>query len=481
MDKRKKSIRLLWGTVLIISLAVFLIVVFLVNSRDFMGMRIVGAGEWERSTASKPIIQTNEMDRWIQFNGNQIPYDSESNTLYISQNADESFWEGKFTTVDKNSRLIIVSQDSLFQKAEAIKESQLFHIYLEKGDYCLEGNLIFTGLPVLCVETDCTWLYNPYDSEVHNYSIKKTQSTYRITDSGKYTLKLWHEDTGESNRVSYLDLGKNSEWKLLPMARDNSALRSSVAIEFWNQIGGREEDDYNFKVKADYAEVLIDRQYCGLYLMMWPQEPKEFGLKEGDYLYNCKASLKNSNIEALIAQEKIEIEGRHDEITDSDWKPLYIGNPEIDNYIDFFLFQQLVYNAEGLNRKKLLFAQQINGGEDYRHYRIPNTFIDTFGLLSTNYPYYTEDLDGEVFSRVLEDWELEELTFDETLLTDRWQQLKSEGMTVENAVGFAENKREYLIKSGVFIRNSAIYNERFSREVIEFIKDRFKMMDELYG
>lgn len=116
MDKRKKSIRLLWGTVLIISLAVFLIGVFLVNSRDFMGMRIVGAGEWERITASKPIIQTNEMDRWIQFNGNQIPYDSESNTLYISQNADESFWEGKFTTVDKNSRLIIVSQDSLFRR-----------------------------------------------------------------------------------------------------------------------------------------------------------------------------------------------------------------------------------------------------------------------------------------------------------------------------------------------------------------------------
>lgn len=109
MDKRKKSIRLLWGTVLIISLAVFLIGVFLVNSRDFMGMRIVGAGEWERITASKPIIQTNEMDRWIQFNGNQIPYDSESNTLYISQNADESFWEGKLFPSNKSPSFFLAA------------------------------------------------------------------------------------------------------------------------------------------------------------------------------------------------------------------------------------------------------------------------------------------------------------------------------------------------------------------------------------
>lgn len=481
MDKRKKSVRLLWGTALIISLVAFLIGVLLTNSRDFMGIRVVDAGEWERIITSKPIIQTNEMDRWIQFNGNQIPYDSESNTLYISQNADEPFWEGKFTTVDKSSRLIIVSQESLFKKAEAIENGQLFHIFLEKENYCLEGNLVFTGLPVLSMETDCTWLYNPYDSEVHSYSIKKTQSTYHITDSGKYTLKLWHENTEESNQVSYLNLGKNSEWKLLPMSRDNSALRSSVAIALWNQIGARREGDYNFEVKADYVEVLIGRQYMGLYLMMWPQEPKEIGLKEGDYLYNCKASLIDNDIEALIEQGKIEIEGRHDTISDSDWEPLYVRNPEIDNYIDFFLYQQLVYNAEGLNRKKYLLAQRINGREDYKHYRIPNTFIDTFGLLSTDYPYYTEDLDGEVFSRVLEDWELEELTFDEALLTDRWQQLKSEGMTVESAVAIAENKREYLIKSGVFIRNGAIYNERFSREVIEFIIDRFEMMDELYG
>lgn len=480
LDKKRKYSCLIWAGILLNLLFFSILVFYLTDGSKLMGMKVIDSHKLQKMKESKPVVSTESIDSWIRFNGKKIPYEHGTNTFYVSQNMNEDYWSGEFTSEDKDSRLVVVWDEFFEHREDAVKEGHTFQIYLEKDDYVVECRVIFSGLPVLSVEKNRSLLYNPYDHEIHNYSIKETVSRYYINDSGKYTLKLFHDgDVLESNAVSYLDLGKNSEWKLVPLEKDNSALRSSAAISLWNYIGA-ETEEYFFKVKADYAEVLIEGQYMGLFLIMWPQEPKEIELKEGDYLYKCKETLLDSDISALIAQEEIELEGRREEITLLDWEPLHYenGDIDVDNYINFSLYHQLVYDAEGLNRKKYLLAQKDKQG-GYHYYRIPSSFINTFGLLSSKYAYYTEDFNEEISQRVLEDWELQRMGVDNSMLCERWQELRAEGLTTETFTTGIKEQKEYLKNGGVFVRNN-MFGEQYCEEVIQFVENRFRVMDELY-
>ena len=111
-----------------------------------VGACFVAASKYDAALAGKEQIAFDPGA--IQFEGLDVPYDAEQNTVYISQNCDTSRWEGTLSARDKNARIYIL-EDSDGNKQQSIKEGRVFKAAVVWDGTYMECSFVFSGLPVI--------------------------------------------------------------------------------------------------------------------------------------------------------------------------------------------------------------------------------------------------------------------------------------------------------------------------------------------
>ena len=178
----------------------------------------------------------------LRFEGERVPYDAETNTVYIPQSLRSEEWEGSLSAAAAGADLCIVcsgeqadsgSQEALPDKKKSIADNMTFRIALITEENYMEGNLVFTGLPVVMIAFEDGEIV---EKETHggkitvidpdrrehsesacSFHMRGNTSVYMDKKSYRITL---HDSVGSKNKLSYLGMREDDDWILNSLSTD---------------------------------------------------------------------------------------------------------------------------------------------------------------------------------------------------------------------------------------------------------------------
>lgn len=252
----------------------------------------------------------------IQFNGNILPYDWQTNTLYIPQNMEDSEFKGDLSSeygnllfsdeviLDRSEKIYtdtfdgehkeeIVEYVESIGKNEYIADNAVFKMYLIWDNNYAQYNVIFTGMPTISLTYDdynselMSWngnmtLIDPYHKK--NEFVSQGCEFHLRGDSTSHADKKSYELNLE-DKVSLVGMRTDDDWALVAMLGDNGYVHNKLAYDLWNDISATNEVLYDNTVDCDFVEVFYDNTYAGLYLLCEKIDRKQCKLGNNDYLF----------------------------------------------------------------------------------------------------------------------------------------------------------------------------------------------------
>ncbi len=367
----------------------------------------------------------------LKFQGKQVPYNVESNTIYIPQNYSEDFWYGKLTS---DTYEIIVPYDSYWDsKQEAISESHRFTVFMRDNNQYYSVYLIITGTPFISITNsievgdDIYWQISIFDpgNEDRGYEINtlycefyERGATSRTNDKVSYRINLLNDSLSDDKYMSLLGMSSSRKWNLNPLFTDGTKVREKTAVDIWNLMDQESGWISTYGIEEEYVEVLWDNSYLGLYCLVRPVDYETQNLNTNDALYKFKTwdipTLQEMDIS--IAEQLDYVAGiylkypKYDYISDfiSVWGPLrdwldafyietddwnyeeYCSLIDVDNTLNYFLYINVVTAVDNFYKNIYLVTDYAPDNSAYKIYVIPWDLDATFGD-SWYYGGFSED------------------------------------------------------------------------------------------
>lgn len=452
-------------------------------------------------------VQTNELEVRLRFQGEQLPYDTSSNTFYLPLNMQIEEWETGNLKVDKKDVSIFFIDDfTKKSKLEAIAKNEgfTFVAYTEK-EYQYY-TLVFTGLPMMLINTSDEKIDDKvvvdmklYDSLKKVNWVQSSAATLRARGATSknfpklgFKLELFEYDNiGKrvNHHLSLLNMRKDDDWILYAMYGDDTKIRDKLSIDIWNEFGAKDNQfDADYGTKLEYIELMINGQYYGIYGLMEPVDAKKLKIIEDDnndfqeHIYkrttNSGLSIDQFEEEAdATIRSGFELKGlgKENEVSLSSWKPLLdfieINNEEddatyaekidevvdIDSAVNNWLFLQIISGHD--NKKKNMYYVSKMTKEGVKLYFIPWDMDLTWGnVYNENSELYTifdpsiqtKDVNWETGQRVIETNAGQSVS----LLSSKWKKLRSTILEDEALIHRIENLEYIVINSGAMERDS---------------------------
>lgn len=473
-----------------------------------------------------------------------LPYDAETNRVYLSQPCENTEWMGALSG-DKESYILYARQDAYWeQKQAAIQENHLFTLWLVgEADY-YEVQLVITGMPVMSVVTESEEEPEPVEYEVdpekfaygsetlylgtmnlfnpcvgtEEYEIVQTGVTYhekgissKSFEKKGYALKLT-DSKQEKVDVSLLGMRSDNSWKLNALNTDANLIREKTAAQIWEKIDEANPELNEAGPRMEYVEVVLDNEYQGVYCLVEPVDEKKLELDRNDVLYKVIA-WDAPTLEAI--QESIDrgwkvqfpIRIRYPEVVsnyEEVWYPMkeYISIfyypadidlaraeaiVNVDNFADVFMFL-MVTSASDNYFKNLYFAARVDSFGEYQMYQIPWDLDYTFGntfmaYVDRNVAFNTD------YTLVYAETSLPRLKsagteFLEGALLERWQSYRQDFLRTDSVIALLEENRDYLIETGAILREQERWPEAGVNtdieELITYQEKRMEWLDEYF-
>ncbi|MBE5799711.1 MAG: hypothetical protein E7321_07150 [Clostridiales bacterium] len=244
----------------------------------------IWAIEDARGESSVPLVLA------LENNGVPLAYDAPGNTFYCTlgmENGDD--WPDIHLTAPgaKDVELIFVDDYRYDWCADAIRDGYPYQVMAYTDTEFAYFDVIFTGLPQLCLYTDgaeITTEDSPVRVTMAAYGEAPLSSTARmhlrgastlIFDKKSYKLEFTRERDGSARKVelSVPGFGMANDIALLPCLNDETKMRDKLNWDMWAQL--RSDDEPFGARRTEYAEVFMDGEYFGLYLMVEPVDMKE--------------------------------------------------------------------------------------------------------------------------------------------------------------------------------------------------------------
>jgi len=304
--------------------------------------------------------------------------------------------------------------------------------------------LYFTQLPIISIESTNTIVDEPkvlanfiYSDEeqvlVSNIGIEIRGGSSQSYPKKTYDLEFWNDEIGDDTKnVQFDELRSDDDWILDALYNEPLRLRSYVANKLWLEIHTpnyiSEESNAKSGSNVMYVEMFLDGQYNGIYNLSEQIDKKQLKLKS--YNDNIRGELYKgiswgaSTFTSLPSYDNgsrtwsgYEYKyPKEDDITD--WGNLYqftnfvINSSEIDfsssiwtnfnedNYIDYFLFLNLIRATD--NTGKNIYLAKYNTNEPY--FYIPWDLDGCFGTIwnGTNSNITNDILTNGFINRVLD-------------------------------------------------------------------------------
>ncbi len=303
---------MLFGTTILFCL--FLILEIRVQSTQFMGMHLIFPDMLAHLLEDRTCVPYG--DSVLSFHNTALPYDQSNNTLYFPQNKSEESWDGSLIAPAGYSAYIL-ADDYIHDKASAIRKNHSFSVYLIGKTSYIQLNLIPTGMPVINIHTEqeiapesIDYYVDPdkyvYESKIQyygtidiwdpvtqpgHYELSTARVKYHskgattsVFDKQSYSLHL-KDENGKKQKLPLLGMRCDDDWKLNSLVTDRTRIREITASQLWNQFAAANTEINESGATMQYAELLLDNEYQGLYCLVEPVDAKKVALDENDYLY----------------------------------------------------------------------------------------------------------------------------------------------------------------------------------------------------
>ena len=487
---KKKPI---WMLCLIVALFGFYAAVGSIDAMEFNGMRVMSGEQLERLTEGLNRVRNPQnADTLIELDGHAIPYDRSHNTFYVSQPLEGGEYAGTFTAAGDNCTVYLQQDDALEDKQSAIAEGHIFTLwFVTENDYTV-SNLIFTGLPMVRICTDEKSLadefgrgniivQNPDDNDVVTMSIKESAMEAKTNyNSGTISFRLYKDNYKEERDLSLLGLGKQTSWKLYPVYRkDYSASREMVAFYIWNSICG----DSTLQKGMEYAEIIVDGEYRGLYYLA-PKVGKGFlDLGEDDRAYECEEFLEDgTKLYDVVGDDNTPENCRALEEYESLWRADNhdFAQIDMDNYINYNIYLQAACAIQNSMEEHFVIACKKDG--EYIFRMMPGRSKFVFGLYPPDIGWQsvtaTENViedDGYLFIAS----QSEEIRL---RTAERWRELRRNALSTDSLLQTAYLYEQRLADSGYIVREEEPGAfPTWCDDLHDMIRERMDYLDSYYG
>ncbi|MBR4038569.1 MAG: CotH kinase family protein [Clostridia bacterium] len=465
----------------------------------------VWAIEDARSESETPLVTA------LENHGVPLAYDAQENTFYCTlgmDNGDE--WPDIHLTAPdaKDVGLVFVDDYSYDWCRDAIRDGYVYQVMAYTDEEFAYFDLVFTGLMQVQIQTQ--EIFSEMDIPVeavisdHGQTLSShARAHYRggVTLHGPkkaYRLEFTRNPDGTGKTIAQVPrFGQIENLILIPMLLDDTMMRDRLAWDLYGMTHP-EADRYGARTLA-YAELFVNGEYEGLYLLMEPYTHETELSKRGGGSAGTSCVYRTGSVEAekdRAGRLGAYIEARGYELH---YEPAGVTQfaaiddfialckeeddavfaqrlPEIvdiDSMIDYFLHLQGYAMIDNVFNNLFVIADYENGAHRIRF--APWDMDMSLGTPGHPYDMWVYfppmdralDLDVQgIRSRVLE----------------RWTQLRQSSLTVENVEMLIEQYMYELNDSGAAARNA----QRWEKEdyyldgagIVSFMADRLSLMDQ---
>lgn len=484
--------KLVWTLCLIVSLLCSVVVIYRIDAMEFNGLRVMSGEELARLTEDiGRVDRPQNADQLVWLDGHRIPYDRAANLFYVSQSTEGKEYAGTFRQAGDNCRIYLEQDDALKDKRAAIAQGHRFKLWFVTQDAYAVSELVFTGLPTVCISFEEGMLtgdyqkgsvvvLNPDDADVITMSIKESAMEVKSNlNSGTISFKLYKKQYDQERDLSLLGLGKQTSWKLYPVYdKDNALSREMVASYVWNCICR----DSKLQKGMDYAEVIVNGEYKGLYYLA-PKVGKGYlDLSEQDRVYECEEILEDGRkIYEVVGDEDTPDNRIMLEEYESLWQE---GNEDfaqvdLENFIDYNLYLQAVCGIQNSMEEYCVVARTENG--ENRFSKMPGRSKFVLGLYPSRIGWQS------VFAaeNIIEDAEYvcmaDKVDGLSARTAARWKELRSDALSTDKLLGIAYLCEQKLADSGYIIREEepSAYGS-YCDVLHDMIRERMDVLDGYY-
>lgn len=349
------------------------------------------------------------------FRGEELACDRDTDTWYLPVNMDSALWEsGTFTDFEENVRILPLVDYTALEKQETVAEGRSVPLlaWSEAEESCAQIHVIFTGLPVVRMETDADLDIDTVfagsvvfyeDCGRQNWTVssvfqanERGQTTRAFPKKGYRVNLITVTSTGAVNKNprSILGMRRSDSWIFYAIYSDGTKVRDRFGIELWNGFGaGNTGYDSHYGTHLEYAELVVNGEYRGLYGIMEPVDCTQLQISDQEYLY--KRTLGRELVPELFDCTSpddylnvlgMEIKGREGNGSRADWNCFrdYVELTEapdetfsegmeqlldMGNATDMWLYLQMIYGEDNIYKNMFFaFKKEMSG---YRMYLVP--------------------------------------------------------------------------------------------------------------
>lgn len=243
----------------------------------------IWAIEDAREESETPLITA------LQNHGMPLAYDREANTFYCTLGLEQggSWPQLRLTAPQAAGVSLVMTDDYSFDWcSDAVREGYAYQLLTYTDTAYFYTQIVFTGLPQIVVETSgkITVEDSPVHVSVSAYGEEPLVMSARMhlrgastltADKKGYKIEFTRERNGAQRKISVTvpGFGEADDIALLAGIHDESKLRERLSWAAYNEIA-KEGEPFGRR-EAQYAELFIDGQYMGLYLMLEPVDIQE--------------------------------------------------------------------------------------------------------------------------------------------------------------------------------------------------------------
>ena len=465
------------------------------------------------------------------FRGHELACDRESATWYLPVDMDDARWEaGSFSDAGGEIRVFPLQDYTTWDKTKTVADGQAvpFLAWRESDNTGSVISVVFTGLPVVRMDTDAdldvdtvfaggVTFFGPCGQEDWTlYSVfqahERGQTTRAYPKKGYRVNLISVTSTGviNKNEQQVLGMRDSDSWIFYAIYSDGTKIRDKFNTELWNQFGaGNTPYDAHYGTHMEYAELVVNGEYRGLYGIMEPVDSSQLDISDQEYLYKrtfgrelTSEAMDGSSPEDYLTVLGMELKGKDGAGTEEDWQCFrrYVEMNEagdgafareaedlldMDNMADIWIYLQLLYGEDNIYKNMFFAFKKESGG--YRLYLVP---WDTDLSWGNVYADSAEDLyvvpNPDAAEQYLE-W-----PFADRLLalnagglkekvTARWEELRSDVLSEAHLQELMETCIHQVQDSGAFARDAARWpDSRHDGDyaaMSDFMEKRLRFLD----
>ena len=447
-------------------------------------------------------------------NGQALGYDAASNTFYctLGLGHEEDWPQLHLTAPGANGVSLCFVDDYTYDWcADAIRDGWAYQILAYTDDAYSYASLVFTGLPIISLETQEA--LRPHEDIPVRVSVSAAgeaglTACGRAHERGDTSLRMRpkhgikveftrHADGTRKTEQEMPLLGRTDEFILIACSMDYLLIRDKLSWDLWNGISS--EDEAFGPRETAYCEVFAGDAYLGVYVMMKPydyaQELARLGADApaADSLYRLAGRSVHEFDKPLIQDHRGMYYEQHyapsgetghaallpylalfAEEDDAVFNEKALELLDIDSVIRYALFVQACGMTDNEHNNLYIVAHWTEDG--YRYLFAPWDLDVSWGRDDDENAEVWYDF--PIFDRLVE---LDCGGVVRDRLAAIWKQMRENGFSGENVGSLLDGYNAALNDSGAFYRDAErwnrpnAYSENYN--IYSYAAARFEMMD----